>query len=138
MARHSHRSPTSTSSRSRAARLGLVAAGMCVTACSSAPSADAPKTLESPRLAREYAKALAAEAQDSTAAGPFLDLVDLVIANPETPGALAAGSAALDALVVGTTAGLDGLGPTAIAFRSRELFPRVVERLRLAWAAADR
>ena len=138
MARHSHGSPTSTFSRSRAARLDLVAAVMCVTACSSAPSADAPKTLESPRLAREYAKALAAEAQDSTAAGPFLDLVDLVIANPETPGALAAGSAALDALVVGTTAGLDGLGPTAIAFRSRELFPRVVERLHLAWAAADR
>ena len=67
-------------------------------------------------LAKIYAVALAAEAQDSTAAEPFLDLLDLAIANADAPGALAAGSAAIDALVTGTTAGLDGMGPTAIAY----------------------
>jgi hypothetical protein len=138
MARHSHGSPTSTSPRSRAARLGLFAAALGVAAWGPAPSADSPRASEAPRFAGEYGKALAAEAQDSTAAGPFLDLLDLAIANPEAPGALAAGSAAIDALVTSSLAGLDGLGPTAIAFRSRELFPRVVDRLRRAWAAADR
>jgi hypothetical protein len=138
MARHSHGSPTSTSPRSRAARLWLFAAAACMTACNAGPPPESPKTPGPPSLAKGYAAALAAEAQDSTAAGPYLDLLDRAIANPDAPGALAAGSAAIDALVTGTTAGLEGMGPTAIAFRSRELFPRVVQRLRLAWAAADR
>jgi hypothetical protein len=138
MARHSHGSPTSTSSRSRAARLWLFAAAACVSACTAAPPAEAPKTPEASSLAKGYAAALAAEAQDSTAAGPYLDLLDLAIANPHAPGALPAGIAALDALVTGSTGGFDAMGPTAIAFRSREGFPRVVERLRHAWAAADR
>ena len=138
MARHSHGSPTSTSSRSRAARLWLFAAAACVTACTAAPPPESPKALDAPSLAKGYAAALAAEAQDSTAAGPFLDLLDLAIANPYAPGAQAAGAVALDALVTGTTAGLEGMGPTAIAFRSREGFPKIVERLRLAWMAADR
>lgn len=138
MARHSHGSPTSTSPRSRAARLWLFAAATCVTACNATPPAESPKSLEAPSLAKGYASALEAEAQDSTAAEPFLDLLDLAIENPGAPGALAAGSAALDALVTGTTAGLEGMGPTAIAFRSREGFPRIVERLRRAWLAAGR
>ncbi|MEP7124093.1 MAG: hypothetical protein ABJE95_24410, partial [Byssovorax sp.] len=138
MARHSHGSPTSTSSRSRAARLGLVAAALGLTGCAEPLPPESPKVAEAPSLAQGYAAALAAEAQDSTAAAPFLDLLDAAVANPFAPGAQAAGAAALDALVMGTTAGLDGMGSTAIAFRSREGFPRVVERLRLAWAAADR
>ena len=136
MARHSHGSPTSTSSRSRAARLWLFAAAACVTACNATPPPGSPKVAAAPSLAPGYAAALAAEAQDSTAAGPYLDLLDLAIANPRAPGALAAGTAAIDALVTGSTAGLDGMGATAIAFRSREGFPHVVDRLRLAWAAA--
>lgn len=138
MARHSHGSPTPTSPRSRAARLWLFATAACVTACTATPPPESPKVADAPSLAQGYAAALAAAAQDSTAAGPFLDLLDLAIADPAAPGAQAAGAAALDALVMGSTAGLDGMGPTAIAFRSREGFPRVVERLRLAWAAAER
>ena len=79
MARHSHGTPTSTSSRSRAARLWLFAAAMCVTACNATPPPESPKAPETPSLAKGYAAALAAEAQDSTAAEPFLALLDLAI-----------------------------------------------------------
>jgi len=138
MARHSHGTLSSTTSRSRAARLWLFAAAACLTACNAMPGAESPKTPPMQSLARRYAAALSAEAQDSLAAGPYLDLLDAAIAYPEAPGALAAGSAALDALVTGSIAGLEGMGPTAIAYRSREVFPVVVSRLRFAWAAANR
>ena len=55
MARHSHGSPTSTSSRSRAARLWLFAATACVTACNATPPPESPKTPEAPSLATRYA-----------------------------------------------------------------------------------
>lgn len=138
MARHSHGTPTSTTSRSRAARLWLFAAAACLTACNVTPGPESPQAPPPQNLAKGYAAALTAEAQDSLSAGPYLDLLDAAIMNPEAPGALAAGSAALDALVTGSIAGLDGMGPTAIAYRSREVFPLVVERLRRAWAAANR
>jgi hypothetical protein len=86
-------------------------------------------------LAAAYAAALESEAKDSTSAEPYLALLDRVVAEPDAPLAIAAAAAALDALTSSSAGGLDG-APTAVVFRSRELLPRVVERLSGAWAAA--
>jgi hypothetical protein len=105
-------------------------------ACGGAQSPAAPTGPGGPDLASAYAAALQAEATDPGAAGPYLDLVDQAAAHPDAPGALAATVAALDALTTGSTPGLDGAGPDAIAYRSRELFPAIVARLRHAWYAS--
>ncbi|MCC6524039.1 MAG: hypothetical protein IT373_15370 [Polyangiaceae bacterium] len=87
--------------------------------------------------AESYRAALAAEAADSSAASPYLDLLDRAVASPAAPGALAAGAAALDALVYGAGAGEQLLGPTPLVARAEGLALRVAERLRAAWDAAD-
>lgn len=101
----------------------------------SAPRAPAPRASTPGPLAAAYAAALESEAKDSTAAEPYLALLDRVVAEPEAPSAIAAAGAALDALTSSSAGGLD-VAPTAVVFRSRELLPRVVERLARAWAAA--
>src|SRR5580700_8199513 len=85
------------------------------------PPAVSPGQAGPPALAAHYRAALDKEIDDPMSFGPYLDLLDEAVANPGAPGALAAGEAALDALVLGTTAGLEGAGRTALAFRSREV-----------------
>ena len=101
-------------------------------ACSGMPEPVVPAAGPPPDLAAAYAAAFQGEALDSAAAGPFLDLLDLALAHPEAPGALPAGLAAVDALVAASVPGFDGMGPEAIAFRSREGFATVTARLRRA------
>ncbi len=115
--------------------LPLTALALLV-ACSGLPEPVAPAAGPPPDFAAAYAGAFQAEALDSAAAGPYLDLVDLAVTHPGEPGALPAGLAAVDALVTASIPGFDGLGPQAVAYRSREGFAMVTDRLRRAFAAS--
>ncbi len=97
------------------------------------PEPVAPAAGPPPDFAAAYGAAFQSEALDSAAAGPFLDLLDLAVMHPEAPGALPAGLAAIDALAEASVPGFDGMGPQAIAFRSREGFATVSARLRHAY-----
>lgn len=115
-----------------------VIAGGLLFACACAPSLpatapEAPKT----SFARLHARAFEAEAIDPVSADGYFDLLDGAIAAPASPDALAAAIAAVDALVTADSSGFDDLGAHAMAFRSRDLAPVVVDRLRRAWAAAS-
>ncbi len=114
----------------------LAAVGLVAVACSGAPAPLAPSAGPPPDLAAAYAQAFHAEALDSRSAAPYLDLVDTALANPAAPGALPATFAAVDALVTGSIPGFEGVGPQAIAFRSRDGFSTVKARLDRAWSAS--
>ncbi len=98
------------------------------------PAAVSPSAGPAPDFGAAYAAAFQAEALDATAAQPYLDLVDLALAHPDDPGALAAALAAVDALVTASVPGFEG--PQALAYRSRDLFALVTARLRGAWDAS--
>src|SRR5262245_60828502 len=91
----------------------LLSAVLLLSACRPSPPS-APEALPPSGLAKAYAAALDAETRDSTSAAPYLALLDEAVANPDAEGALAAAVAALDALVFGTSLGLETIGPTAI------------------------
>lgn len=112
----------------------MLALGVAAAALGCAP-AETPKGPEAPPLARSFAAAFDAEAEDPTAAAPYLAAIDMAVANPGAPDALATVIASLDALVFGATPNLDLVRDHAVAYRSRELFTEVVERLRKAWLA---
>jgi hypothetical protein len=114
-----------------------LAALALLAACSSTPAAVAPVAGAPPDLGAAYAAAFQAEAVDSTRAAPYLDLIDLAVASPEAPGALAAVEAAADALVTGAIPGFDGVGPQAVAHRSRQGFVTVARRLREAFQRTE-
>ena len=63
--------------------------------------------------------------------------LDLALRRADAPGALPAGLAAVDALVTGVVPGFEGMGPQAIAFRSRAGFVAVSARLGRAYASTD-
>jgi hypothetical protein len=105
-------------------------------ACAGTPGAVSPSAGPPPDFAGAYAAAFQAEALDSTSGVAYLDLVDLALAHPEAPGALPATLAAVDALVTASVPGFDGVGPHGLAYRSRELFGTVNDRLRAAWSAS--
>lgn len=104
-------------------------------ACAGAPEAAAPPAPPTD-FGRAYEDAIHADAVDPEAADGYLDVIDLAVRSPDAPGALAAGLAAVDALVTAATPGFEGTGPHAVAYRSRELFAAVTARLRRAWRAA--
>jgi hypothetical protein len=116
-------------------RASLLTVALLAAACEPLSPAS-PHAASSPILAKAYAAAFEAEAKDSTSAEPYLALLDEAVAQPDAPDALAASVAAIDALVMSTAGGLDA-GPTAIAYRSRELLPLVAARLMRAWDAAE-
>jgi hypothetical protein len=125
--------------RSRSLRRALpLGALTLLAACGGAQTPAAPSGQGGPDLGAAYAGALQAEATDPASAGPYLDLVDQAAAHPDTPGALAAAAAGLDALVTGSPPGVEGSGPDAIAYRSRDLFAAIAGRLRHAWYASAR
>lgn len=113
----------------------LLAALPFLAACGGGRSPVAP-TNAAPDFAAAYQEALQAEALEPTAAGAYFDILDRVVAAPDAPGALAAGLAAVDALATVSLPAMEGAGPHAMAFRSRELFGEVAGRLRRAWDAA--
>jgi hypothetical protein len=104
-------------------------------ACAGSPPAAAPVG-GSADFSRAYEEALRAEATDPFSAAPYLDLVDLAVADPDAPGALPAALGAVDTLVTAGTPGFEGMGPHAVAYRSRDLLATVTTRLRRAWYAA--
>jgi hypothetical protein len=105
---------------------------MAAIGCAPAEPAKAPSP---PPLARSFAAAFDAEAEDPMAAAPYLAAIDAAVLNPGAAGSLATVIASLDALVFGATPNLDLVRDHAIAYRSRDLFTQVVERLRRAWLA---
>ncbi len=120
----------------RSPSIALLALALGLAGCVGEPVPVAPTAAPPPNFARSYVSALEAEAKDPTSAGPYLDVIDAAIASADAPGALPAALGALDALVTGNVPGFDGMGPSAIAYRSRELMPQIVARLRRAWHAA--
>ena len=112
---------------------GLLAIGLA--ACSGATPAPVSPYLGEP-LAPLYVKALAAEAERSDSAGPYLDAIDAAARDPRRPEALAVTIASLDALVFGATPDLEIAGDSAIAFRSPAAMKTIVPRLEAAWTAA--
>ncbi len=121
--------------RPSARTLPLTALALLAAACAATPPPNAPGA-SGPDLARAYEEALHAEAVDPNAAEGYLALVEQAAANPDAPGALPAALAGVDALVSAQTSGFEGVGPHAVAFRSRELLGAVTARLRRAWYAA--
>jgi hypothetical protein len=89
-----------------------------------------------PDFAGRYAAAFEEEARNEKSASGYLALVDLALASPEAPGALPAGLSAVDALVTASLPSFDGVGPHALAYRSRDLFGAVVTGLRRSWYAS--
>src|SRR5690349_8274219 len=96
------------------------------------------KTPEKPpaKLAEAFVEALDAEVNDPIAAGKYLDAVDKAIANGRDPESLATIVGALDALVYRDVEAIGISGTQAIAYRSRDVMPVVVDRLRAAWTRA--
>jgi hypothetical protein len=118
----------------RLASLFLLPVLPLVASCSGTPDGALPGA-PPPDFSARYAAAFQAEAQDSTSAAPYLDLVDLALASPDAQGALPAALAGLDALVTSTVPGFDA-GAYAIAHRSRDGFAQVRGRLGRAFAAS--
>jgi hypothetical protein len=127
--------PSASTRRATALPAFFLALGL--TGCAPEQPAAAPTPAQPVSFARAYVSALEAEAKDPVSAGPYLDLVDAAVAGADAPGALPAALGALDVLVTGNVPGFDGMGPSALAYRSRELLPQVVSRLRRAWEAAS-
>jgi hypothetical protein len=118
--------------------LGAVALPLSVLpACASFAPPVLPSVGPPPDLADVYASAFQAEALDSTSAAAYLDLVDLAVAHPEAPGALPATFAAIGALVTGSIPGFEGTGEEGVAFRSRQGFTTIGDRLRRAWSSSE-
>jgi hypothetical protein len=119
--------------------LPLTAIVLFAAACADAPPPAMPVGGASgPDFAAAYEAALQGEALDPVSAGPYFDLLDQAVAHPDAAGALEAAIAAVDALALAVTPGLEGAGSHAIAYRSREMVGVVVGRLRHAWYAAER
>lgn len=119
-------------------RLPLTALVVLAAACAGGPSPVTPAAGSGPDFIVAYDAALQAEAILPTSADLYLDLLDKAVADPDAPGALAAAIAAVDALALATTPGMEGSGAHAVAYRSRELLGAVVARLRHAWYSAER
>ena len=117
------------------ARLGLVSAALLFAACGG-PTPVAPQAPPSAKLAESFVEALDAEAADPLASAKYLDAIDRAVANGRDPEALATVVAALDALAFREVEALGLPGEQAVAYRSRDGMPVVVERLRAAWTAA--
>jgi hypothetical protein len=116
------------------ARLGLLSATLAAACTPTTPAT--PHAQVDGRLAASFASAFDAEAQDSLAAAKYLDVVDQAVASPESPDALAVAVAALDALVFREIDAVGLGGRQGLAYRSRELMPQIVDRLRAAWTRA--
>ncbi|MRG94023.1 hypothetical protein [Polyangium spumosum] len=121
--------------RLHSARLGLVSAALLLAACGG-PTPVVPKAPPWAKLAESFVEALDAEAVDPLASAKYLDAIDRAVANGRDPEALAAVVAALDALAFREVEALGLPGEQAVAYRSRDVMPVVVERLRAAWSAA--
>ena len=116
-------------------RIGLVPLTLAAFACTPAPIA--PRAPQSAKLAESFVDAFDAEVTDPLAGPGYLDAIDRAIANPRDPESLAAAVAAIDALVSREIAPIGIPGHHGIAFRSRDTFPIVVDRLRAAFMATD-
>ncbi len=116
------------------ARFGLFTAALAAPACGPAPVV--PTAPPPALLAESFVAALDAEAADPLASAPYLDAIDRAIANHQDPEALATVVSAIDALAFREVDALGLPGPQAVAYRSREGLPAVVERLRQAWTTA--
>lgn len=119
----------------RFSRLALIAAAVAAPACVG-PTPETPKPSPPAKLAEAFVEAFDAEAMDSRAAEKYLDAIDRAVANPRDPEALATVIAAVDALAFRQVEAVGLPGEQAVAYRSRELLPLVVDRLRAAWQRA--
>ncbi len=118
----------------RAALLTFFAA--TAIACTSGGSTT-PKQEAQGKFGKPYAAALEAEQESSAAADKYFDAIDEAVRDPDAPGALALVSASLDAVALGSTGGFEGIGTTAIAYRSREAMRATVKRLDHAWQESN-
>lgn len=123
---------------SRTARFSclFLLAAVCATPGCEPQAPVTPKGPPPAALAEAFAAAFDAEALDATAAAKYLDALDRSIENPNDPESVATVIAAVDALVFRQVDMVGLPGEQAIVYRSRELLPVVVDRLRAAWQHA--
>lgn len=125
-----HRTPISANLSS----IGLASIALAIVACGN-PAA-VPKTPQSAKLAESFIAAFDGETNDPLDATRYLDTLDRSVTNPQDPESLATGIAALDALVWRDVEPMGIPGHQGIAYRSRDAYPLVVDRLRNAFMAA--
>ncbi len=109
-------------------RIGLASITLAAVACGSPPVV--PQTPSSAKLAESFVEAFDGETNEPLAASRYLDALDRAVTNPGDPESLAAATAALDALVWRDIPSMGIPGHQGIAYRSRDMFPVVVDRLR--------
>ncbi len=115
-------------------RFGYAALTLAALACTPPPVT--PRPPQSAKLAESFVDAFDDETTDPLAASKYLKAIDRAIVNAQDPESLATAVAALDALVSRDVAPMGIPGHQGIAYRSREAFPLVVDRLRAAFMAA--
>lgn len=116
------------------ARIGFASLTLAVIACGNPPAV--PRAPQSAKLAESFVTALDGEINDPLAATPYLDAVDRAVTNPSDPESLPTAIAALDALVWRDVEPMGIPGHQGLAYRSRDTYPIVVDRLRNAFLAA--
>jgi hypothetical protein len=115
-------------------RIGIAAIALAAIGCGSPPVV--PQAPQSAKLAESFVEAFDGETNDPLAASRYLDAIDRAITTPRDPESLATALAALDALVWRDVEPMGIPGHQGIAYRSRDMFPVVVDRLRAAFMMA--
>lgn len=115
-------------------RIGFASLTVGAIACGAPPVV--PQAPPSAKLAETFVDAMDGENDDPLAASKFLDALDRAVTNPRDPESLATAMAALDALVWRDVEPMGIPGHQGIAYRSADMFPVVVDRLRVAFMSA--
>ncbi len=125
-----HRMPTTKKFR----RFGFAAFALALVACGSPPVA--PQAPKSAKLAETFVEAMDQEINDPLTPTPYLDALDRALTNHSDRESLATAIAALDALVWRDIGSMGIPGHQGLAYRTRDNFPLVVDRLRRSYMMA--
>ncbi|HRI63627.1 MAG TPA: hypothetical protein PK156_05300 [Polyangium sp.] len=125
-----HRTPISAI----LSRFGCASFTLALIACGNPPAV--PSAPPSAKLAESFVVAFDGELSDPLNTTRYLETLDRSVANPNDPESLATGIAALDALVWRSVEPMGIPGHQGLAYRSRDAFPQVVDRLRNAFMVA--
>jgi hypothetical protein len=115
-------------------RIAFACLSLTVVACGNPPVV--PKAPETAKLGQFFVSAFDGEMNDPLAVAGYLDSLDRAVANPADPESLATAIAALDALVWRDVEPMGIPGHQGLAYRSRDNYPLVGDRLRNVFQAA--
>lgn len=115
-------------------RFAFASLSLAIAACGNPPVV--PETPKSAKLAESFVNAFDGETNDPLAVTGYLDALDRSVTNPTDPESLATAIAALDALVWRDVEPMGIPGHQGLAYRSKDTYPLVVDRLRNVFQAA--